>query len=132
MIEDQKPATVGRVVWYRSRTGKYTVPAIVVATHDSLFEGGVAAGFVPNITGEGNVHLVVFTPGKPGKRGAAEDFVARADAPISENAGGVYQEWDVPPSEVGDVTPGDGCKQAAGTWAWPVISPVVAGQGDNQ
>lgn len=113
--------SIGRVVWYRSRTGKYTVPATIVSTKDTLYAGGVEAGFVPPITSPSHVHLVVYTPGKPGKRGDAKDFVAREDAPISENLCGVYQEWDVPFSEVADANPDDGCEQPAGTWAWPVI-----------
>lgn len=91
---------IGDVVLYRSRTGKYTVPAIITATADTLNPEGVKAGHVPALSSEWNVHLQVFSPGKPGKRGEAKDFVARQDAPISENVAGVYQEWDVPPAAV--------------------------------
>jgi hypothetical protein len=115
------------MVAYRSRTGKYTVPAVITATQDSLDPGGVQAYIdsggvrgVPPLTGPDHVHLTVFTPGLPGQRAKASDFKGeRADAPISENNGGSYQEWDVPldgseghpVSKVGEQSPG--------TWAWP-------------
>lgn len=105
-----QPLAIGRVVIYRSRTGNYDVPALVNCTQDSLYRPGVEGGFVPDLTEPHSVHLSVLTPGKPGKRATADDFVGdRADAPISENAGGIYQEWDVPYDEQG----------AAGTWSWP-------------
>jgi hypothetical protein len=90
--------TIGRIVIYKSRTGKYVVPAIITATKETLNPEGVAGGFIEDLTDGDHVHLTVFTPGKPGKRANADDFVgARKDAPISENlGGGTYQEWDVP------------------------------------
>lgn len=105
--------TVGRIVLYRSRTGNYTVPAIITATESTLYRPGVEAGFVPDLSSLGHVHLTVFTPGKPGKRGSAADFVARANDPISENVSGCYQEWNVP---------FDPDALAAGAWSWPVRS----------
>lgn len=109
--------TIGRIVWYRSRTGKYTVPAIITATKDTLIEENVEKGYIEGLTDQTHVHLTVFTPGKPGKRGDANDFEARPDAPISENVAGCYQEWDVP-QHTGAIF-FDYEKQPAGTWMWP-------------
>ena len=106
--------TIGRVVTYTSRTGNYVCPAIVTATLDTLYRQNVDAGHIADLTSPQHVHLTVFTPGKPGKRATAADFKGpRADAPISENVGGAYQEWDVPFDEIG--TPG--------TWSWPKRTP---------
>jgi len=89
------PPSVGQIVLYRSRTGKYTVPAIITATSNTLNQDGVDAGHVPPLTADGNVHLTVFTPGKPGMRGPAKDFIAPSPYPVSENVAGCYQEWDI-------------------------------------
>lgn len=99
--------TIGRIVLFRSRTGNYTVPAIVNATQDTLYRPGVDGGFVPDLSSGSHVHLTVLTPGKPGKRATVTDFVAPSAHPVGENVAGCYQEWDVPE--------GDG----PGTWAWP-------------
>lgn len=108
--------TIGRIVIYRSRTGAYSVPAIITATKETLVQENVEKGYIEDLTGDFNVHLTVFTPGKPGKRATADDFVGdRADAPISENVNGCYQEWDVP--QVG--TPENMDDQEPGTWCWP-------------
>lgn len=121
--------TIGRIVIYRSRTGAYSVPAIVTSTTETLAQQGVDLGHVPALTSENHIHLTVFTPGRPGLRALAADFVARVDAPISENVAGCYQEWDVPPAGPRggmplDTSPGQDTEgaitQAAGTWAWPV------------
>lgn len=108
--------TIGRIVWYRSRTGNYTVPAIVTATKATLWQPGVEQGHVPALDSDLHVHLTVFTPGKPGKRGDAKDFVAREDAPISENVSGCYQEWNVPFSISNEALYAD---PAPGCWTWP-------------
>lgn len=112
--------TIGRIVIFRSRTGKYEVPAIVTATGETLAPEGVAAfeasggeKGVPPLTGEQHVHLTVLTPGLPGQRGSAEDFEVQSAHPVQENVGGTYQEWDVPP----DHDPFTG--QLPGTWRWP-------------
>lgn len=114
--------TIGRIVLYRSRTGKYTVPAVVTATTETLNPEGVEAGHVPPLSSEDHVHLTVFSPGKPGLRLGAEDFKVPASAsrPVDENVGGTYREWDVPPNDPPD---GDGLtdEHAPGTWRWPVI-----------
>lgn len=106
-----------RIVEYRSRTGNYTVPALITCTVDTLASKGVEVyeetngdQGVPPLSSEEHVHLAVFTPGIPGMRVSADDFVGeRKDEPISENVAGTYQEWDVPYSS--DLAPG--------TWKWP-------------
>jgi hypothetical protein len=116
--------TIGRVVLYRSRTGSYTVPALVNCTARSLNPAGVEAGHVPPLSSEQHVHLSVLTPGKPGKRAEAEDFVVESQYPVSENVGGMYQEWDIPfwspeDQESQAWEGGDYGVQPPGTWAWP-------------
>lgn len=85
--------TIGRIVHYRSRTGTYTGPAMVVATEETLAPAGVEAGHVPPLSSTWHVHLVCFTPGK--------------------NVGGTYQEFDIPPDHDGDK------EHTPGTWRWP-------------
>jgi hypothetical protein len=116
--------SIGRIVVYRSRTGDYSVPAIVTATQKTLNPKGVEAGHVPPLTGEDHVHLTVFTPGAPGLRQGAEDFKAESVHPRSENVAGCYQEWDIPPDPA--QPPTDGLprnqplpEQEPGTWRWP-------------
>jgi hypothetical protein len=120
---------IGRVVWYRSRTGKYTVPAIITATQESLYEGGVAAGMVPALSSDDHVHLTVFTPGMPGNRETADDFKVESPHGRGENVAGCYQEWDVPLATPGYevlsdwAAPDDGAdRQPPGTWSWPIIT----------
>ena len=113
-----------RAVLYRSRTGAYTVPAVVNCTARSLNPVGVEKGHVPPLSGERHVHLTVFTPGKPGQRATADDFVTESQWPVSENVAGSYQEWDIPFWEPSDAEKqswedGDYSVQPAGTWAWP-------------
>lgn len=121
----QRP-TIRRIVEYRSRTGAYTCPAIITATTDSLnplgvklyLESGGTKG-VPPLESRYHVHLTVFTPGLPGMRATADDFVGeRADAPISENVAGCYQEWDVPYGPVQQ----DSGDHAPGTWNWGEVA----------
>lgn len=118
--------TIGRIVMYRSRTGAYSCPAIITATVDTLHQANVEAGHIVGLTSERHVHLTVFTPGAPGKRGAAEDFKVVSDHPIAENIGGLYQEWDIGFWEATsrrDLTaPGELSPQPAGTWTWPARS----------
>lgn len=124
LLEEPKPPaepqkiTICRMVEYRSRTGNYTVPAVVNCTSDSIYQPGVEHGFVPPLSALDNVHLTVFTPGKPGMRtsaadgtvtAGAENFVAPSPFPISENVSGCYQEWDIPYDPDG----------GPGTWRWP-------------
>lgn len=105
---------IGRIVTYRSRTGDYSVPAIIAATQATLHIPNVEAGHIPTLSSARHVHLVCFTPGTPGKRGNAEDFKVRSEHPISENLAGTYQEWDIP-EHVGDG------EQEPGSWRWPVL-----------
>lgn len=114
--------SIGRIVIFRSRTGRYSVPAIITATQESLVPLGVdawreseGARGVPPLTDPHGVHLTVLTPGIPGQRASAEDFEVPSEHPVQENVGGVYQEWDVP--FAGQLTGYD--EQPAGTWAWP-------------
>lgn len=128
-----KPS-LGRVVLYRSRTGNYTVPAIITATVESLNPAGVEAGHVPALSSPDHVHLTVFTPGKPMMRVGAEDFEVESPHGRSENVGGVYQEFDIGPAGVdadtGQVValsgaygddPSNVIAFPPGTWAWPAI-----------
>lgn len=105
--------TIGRIVIYRSRTGSYSVPAIINATVDTLNPDGVAAGHVPPLEHPTDVHLTVFTPGKPGMRGGAGDFLVESEHGRSENVAGCYQEWSIP------FDASDEPEQAPGTWRWP-------------
>lgn len=107
-MSTQQP-TIGRIVIYRSRTGRYDVPAIVTAVESTLNPEGVAAGHVPALTSPTHVHLTVFTPGRPGMRGEATDFESESAHGRSENVAGCYQEWDIAFDQAG----------AAGTWRWP-------------
>lgn len=118
------PPTLTRAVLYRSRTGSYTVPAVVTCTARSLNPAGVEAGHLPPLSSEQHVHLTVFTPGKPGLRAQASDFVVESQQPVSENVAGCYQEWDVPfwsppNDQLQAWESGDYSQQPAGTWAWP-------------
>jgi hypothetical protein len=97
---------IGRVVWYRSRTGAYDLPAIVSATTRSLDPTGVELGHVPELTNQSRVHLTVFTSGIPGT--AREGNEVNNDA-----AGGTYQEFNVP------LLAADATEIVAGTWRWP-------------
>jgi hypothetical protein len=115
--EPQK-VSICRMVEYRSRTGNYSIPAVVNCTTDSIYQPGVEHGFVPPLSAVDNVHLTVFTPGKPGLRAladavepapGAENFVVPSPHPISENVAGCYQEWDIPYDPDG----------GPGTWRWP-------------
>jgi hypothetical protein len=98
---------IGRIVVYRSRTGDYDVPAIINCTTDSINEQGVEAGHVPPLSSERHVHLTVFTPGRPGMRRDADNFLVESEHGRSENVAGCYQEWDI--------AEGDG----PGCWRWP-------------
>jgi hypothetical protein len=123
------PPMLGRTVTYRSRTGKYDVPAIITATIDTLSPEGVAAGGTKPITGRDRVHLTVFTPGLPGKRADAKDFEVESEHPRSENVAGCYQEWDVPKgptldrARIDDPPAGE---PEPGTWRWPERTPLPA------
>lgn len=101
--------TLGRIVWYRSRTGNYTVPALVNCTVNSIYQPGVDAGFVPPLTDDLHVHLTVFSPGQIGKRVGADNFINKSKYPVSENVSGCYQEWDIEYDELA----------GPGTWCWP-------------
>lgn len=115
--------TICRMVEYRSRTGNYTVPAVVNCTTQSIYQPGVEAGFVPPLSSPAHVHLTVFSPGMridAGTQPGSENFVVESSAkrlvngewvpmPVSENVAGCYQEWDIPYDPDG----------GPGTWRWP-------------
>lgn len=106
--------TPGRIVWYTSRTGKYFLPAIVTVTKNdrvnNLFQGGVDAGHIPDITAPDRAHLTVFSPGDGSPpRNEAADFVVKSEHGIANNQGGSYPEWDIGYDPAG----------APGTWRWP-------------
>jgi hypothetical protein len=138
MDERVRGLTISRMVVYRSRTAQYSVPAIITATIDTIADAGVQAYLdsggargVPPLNDTNNVHLTVFTPGVPGQRATADDFVGdRADERISENVAGCYQEWDVPyfdplgmhVSLGGEILDGQ-VEQLPGTWTWPPRVP---------
>lgn len=103
------PVTIARTVIYRSRTGNYDVPAVVTATVDTLYRPGVEGGFVPDLSSPEHVHLHVFTPGLPGKRKEADDFLVESEHGRAENVNGSYSEYDVPHDEDG----------GPGSWRWP-------------
>jgi hypothetical protein len=130
--------TIGRIVWFRSRTGAYDVPAMITATADTLNPDGVQAyrnsiqlrheaenadcppdrqpplRGVPPLSSDRHVHLTVFTPGIPGQRATAEDFlVSPSTGIVGENVAGCYQEFDVPQDATRDA------HVPPGTWRWP-------------
>lgn len=111
--------TIGRIVIYRSRTGDYDVPAIITAIRDTLNRKGVEAGYVPDLSSEDHVHLIVFTPAMPclRKQGEHDDFKVVSEHPVSENVAGCYQEWDISMAPLNDVS-GEP-EPTPGTWRWP-------------
>lgn len=121
-------ASIGRIVIYRSRTGSYDVPAMVTATEETLNPAGVkvfeesgGSRGVPPLD-PGCVHLTVFTPGRPGLRGSADDFEVEPEYGVSENVAGCYQEWNIPecvlpPAD--KIVAGERAEPAAGSWRWP-------------
>ena len=103
---------MGRMVHYRSRSGSYSMPAVIAATRSDLNRDNVEAGYIPDIDDDESVHLVVFTAGTPGQRNPA------TDAEIGKGAvagSGTLQEWNVP--YWAEEFPGQ--EQPAGTWTWP-------------
>jgi hypothetical protein len=93
-IVEIKPPKLSKSVIYRSRTGSYSVPAIINCNVDSIDPEGVRLGHVPALTEFDAVHLTVFTPGRPGTtRGGMQV--------TSQNVAGCYQEWDIPYDRTG-------------------------------
>jgi hypothetical protein len=109
MAKATEGLAIGRIVHYRSRTGNYSVPAVINATIDTIYQPGVEEGHVPAITSKDRVHLTVFTPGRPGLRVEADNFVVAPEEEVSENVAGTYQEWNIPFDDDG----------GPGTWRWP-------------
>jgi hypothetical protein len=100
--------TLGRIVWYRSKTGNYDLPAIITATAETLDPTGVELGHVPALTGYNAVHLSVQTCGLPGTARPGNE-------PNPTIAGGTYPEYDIPQAEELDIDE----VPAPGTWRWP-------------
>lgn len=115
---------LGRVVWYRSKTGTYTCAARIAATVDSLYQPNVEAGHLLSLSSDTHVHLVVDTPGLQGHisdatRESNPELVA--DDRPNKPAGGTFQEFDIPQwgyDGFNDQFEYD--MQPAGTWMWPV------------
>lgn len=104
---------LAKSVIYRSRTGDYDCAAIIAATRSSLNIKNVEKGFLPPISVETNVHLIVFSAGRTGQgrtiMDAEKDFLVKSEHGVSVNIGGTYQEWDIPYDPDG----------GPGTWRWP-------------
>jgi hypothetical protein len=79
-----KPS-IGRIVHYRSKTGRYVMPAMIIATKETLWPEGVDRGDVPDITAEGNVHLLCYTTGE--KIQYQEFDVSMAESPRTAEPG---------------------------------------------
>lgn len=119
---------LGAVVWFRSRTGRWTAPAVVTAVLDSLYQPNVEAGHLPPLTSDRHVHLTVLTPGRPGhvsdETRDTHPELADPDRP-NRPAGGTFQEWDIPQwsrEEAGIDPDEEGFlwdDQDDGTWMWP-------------
>lgn len=88
---------LGMPVIYRSRTGSYDCAAIVATTSDSINQENVAAGYLPGLSSESHVHLVVFSAGKLGQGRTVTEapFLIESPHGRSPNTGGTYQEWDI-------------------------------------
>lgn len=117
-----------RIVEYRSRTGTYTVPAIITATMETLNPKGTqlwretdGEKGVPPLTSRENVHLTVFTPGIPGECDTPLEVPAGTQG-LMPNLGGSYQEFDVPldaPEHDFGHVDGYQHEHKPGTWRWP-------------
>lgn len=136
---------LGDLVIYRSRTGDYSLAAIVTATVHSINPVGVERGQVPPLSTDAHVHLAVFTPGLPpvatpqsthvvidperplGKRMLPPDTELEDGKFLALTAlGGTYAEFDIPLWDGDDqFSRGAGlppygdhlARQAPGTWA---------------
>lgn len=110
--------TIGRVVLYRSKTGRYTLPADIAVTVDTIYRPAVDAGFMVDLTDTLHVHLIVKTAGLQGARLPDTDPSIAAQA-----AGGTYQEHNIPfwlpPDGWMPPSAGDYSDQEPGTWTWP-------------
>lgn len=119
---------LGTVVFFRSRTGDYTMPAMVTARHDTLHPAGVEGGHLPAITAKDRLHLTIFTPGlppdvMPTNPGIVidpdRDLGDRVVGPFEKGTelegnqfvgmaqfGGTYAEYDIPWSATATTAPG--------------------------
>ncbi len=104
--------TIGRIVIYRSRTGNYSVPAIITAAQDTLWEEGVLTGMVPPLSSPDHVHLHVITPG--GQRSYQEHDVS----PAGPRSGRRLDMRSGDQLAAGEQEDG-AIRQNPRTWAWP-------------
>lgn len=102
--------SIGRIVIYRSRTGDYDCPAIITATQETINPEAAERGSMPALSSPEHVHLTVFTAGVQGLGGPRP---ASEEGFVSENQGGSYQEWNVPPQ------PGERADLEPASWRWP-------------
>lgn len=121
MLDDIR---LGRIVWYRSKTGTYSCPAMITATADTIYQPNVDAGHMHSLSSDVHVHLAVFTAGYQGHVSeATRESNPELTDPRRRNlpAGGTYQEWDIPQWdwEAAGELAWDYSDQPAGTWAWP-------------
>ena len=126
---------LGQIVSYRSRTGSYSLAAIVTATTETLNPDGVAGGHLPALSSPTHVHLAVLTPGLPPVITPGETRkIIDPDQPLGHRDlspheeltgnrfaamtpfGGTYAEFDIPFAPTCDERPGES-HQAPGTWA---------------
>lgn len=115
------PPPIGRIVIYRSRTGDYSVPAIITATKTTLNPKGVELGHVPDLSSDNHVHLTVFTPGKPGMQRGADNFLVESEHERSENVAGCYQEWNVPYWAAEHDAQNASSEPEPGSWRFPIF-----------
>lgn len=101
------------LVSYRSRTGRYTLPAVINTTVDTIYPPSVEAGNIPPLTHPKRVHLTVFTGGTVGTRLPDTDPAIPQAPP-----GGTYQEHDIPFWQAPQDDEWVNDDQPPGTWTW--------------
>lgn len=103
-----QPPALGRIVLYQPYGRRTPVPAIVMATIDTLHPDDVDSGEVPAITRRGRVHLAVVGAATPGLAAVASaEYDVPEDAHARRSTADTFEDYYV---EV---------EQAHGTWRWP-------------
>lgn len=120
MVDMPRPS-MGRIVWYRSRTGDYACAALITATKDGpVCQRNIDEGYMVGFTSATHVHLDVRSPGIPGKQRTSdftEGFKDQTGIKMPASSGG-YAEFDVPFWHPGkDKWEFD--EQPPRTWTWP-------------
>lgn len=105
---------IARMVIYRSRTDRYSVPAIINTTMETLVREMVEGGYIDPLDSVDHVHLTVLTGGRAGKRHPDTDPAIPQAPP-----GGSYQEFNIPYADMNGNWHYD--EQPPGTWAWPSL-----------